>query len=128
MSVVRSAVQQFASVAGFSEEDCRSITIGLEEALANIIRHAYGDRHDQAIRLSCQSGENGLELLLEDSGAPADSEELHGRPLGEVRPGGLGMHLIRKTMDEVEYRRLHNGNRLRLVKYRKEEAAGRERS
>lgn len=118
-TVVRSAVKQFATVIGFSEEQCRAITAGLDEAVTNIIRHAYRDRHDQAIHLTCRGNDTALELILEDAGGPADPEELHGRPLDKLQPGGLGMHIIRGTMDEVEYQRLPGGNRLRLVKYTK---------
>jgi serine/threonine-protein kinase RsbW len=33
-----------------------------------------------------------------------------------VRPGGLGLHFIRETMDEVEFSHIDGKNRLRLVK------------
>jgi anti-sigma regulatory factor (Ser/Thr protein kinase) len=39
------------------------------------------------------------------------------RALEEVKPGGLGLHFIQKSMDIVEYKRTNGTNRLRLVKY-----------
>ena len=39
-------------------------------------------------------------------------------PLGELRAGGLGTHLMSKIMDRVEYTRPNNRNQVRLVKYR----------
>ena len=122
LSVVRSTVKQLAIVMGFSSAECRSITIGVDEAITNIIRHAYQNRHDQAILLTCQGGDGVLEFILEDHGRPADLAKLRGRSLSEVRPGGLGTHIIRKTMDQVEYERRPEGNRLRLVKYLKTRA------
>jgi len=124
LSVVRSAVGQIAAVSGLSEQDCRSITLAVDEALANIIRHAYQDRGGQ-IEISCQrfvSGAAGgpanrLEFVLTDWGRSVDTSELQGRPLGEPEPGGLGLHLIRAVMDEVHYEPCGDYNRLRLVKY-----------
>jgi anti-sigma regulatory factor (Ser/Thr protein kinase) len=124
LSVVRSAVKQLAQVTGFTDEECRSITVAVDEAMTNIIRHAYENRHDQSIQLVCQRDDHGLEFILTDSGRPVDPEKLHGRPLHEVRPGGLGMHIIRQVMDQVQYERLPGGNRLRLIKYLKDTQRG----
>jgi len=117
LSVVRSAVQQLATVMGFSDKDCRSITVAVDEALTNIIRHAYQNRPDQTIAVVCQRRNDGLEFTLVDRGRAVDPKKLRARPLGEVRPGGLGTYIIQQAMDKVQYERLPDGNRLRLVKY-----------
>jgi anti-sigma regulatory factor (Ser/Thr protein kinase) len=59
----------------------------------------------------------GLEIVLQDSGEAADPKKLRGRPLDEVRPGGLGLHFMRQSMDEVEFSRKKGKNLLRMVKY-----------
>lgn len=132
MCVVRSAVQQFATISGFGEEECRSIVLAVDEALTNVIRHAYGNRPDQAIEVICRrigakpSGADraGIEFVLVDHGRPADPAELRGRPLGDVRPGGLGTHLIAEIMDDVRYEPLPDRNQMRLVKYLSEKSSG----
>ena len=116
LSVVRSAVQQFASVLGFSEGDCNAITLAVDEALTNVIRHAYQNRHDQPIGLVCEGRDAGAEFILTDCGIAADPANFCSRPLGEVRGGGLGTHIIAKVMDQVSYERSAEGNRLRLFK------------
>jgi anti-sigma regulatory factor (Ser/Thr protein kinase) len=55
--------------------------------------------------------------VLQDSGEAADPKKLQGRPLDEVRPGGLGLHFMRQSMDEVEFSRKKGKNLLRMVKY-----------
>ena len=51
-------------------------------------------------------------------GNGADPSRICSRPLDEVRPGGLGVHLIRSTMDVVEYKQNgHGGTTLTLVKH-----------
>jgi serine/threonine-protein kinase RsbW len=46
-----------------------------------------------------------------------DPSKFQGRPLKEIRPGGLGLHFIRQAMDTVEFTRKGSTNRLCLVKY-----------
>jgi len=124
LSVVRSTVQQFAAVVGFTEADCRSIVLAVDEAVANVIRHAYQGQQDQGIEISCNllcSAPNqepdGLEFILVDHGTSADPERMmQERDLDDVRPGGLGMHFINSIMDEVHYEPRPGRNRLRLVK------------
>jgi serine/threonine-protein kinase RsbW len=62
-----------------------------------------------------------LEIVLLDDGLRADVKRLRPRPLQEIpieelKPGGLGLHFIRKNMDKVEFRRRDGRNLLRLIK------------
>jgi anti-sigma regulatory factor (Ser/Thr protein kinase) len=112
---------------GFSAEDCRAITRAVDEALTNIIRHAYNGRPDRPIEMSFRSVQRqaeaeaaaspGLEILLYDRGPSIERARLCMRALEEVKPGGLGLHFIQQSMDVVEYERANGTNRLRLVKY-----------
>ena len=125
LCVVRSAVEQLAAAIGFSAAQSRQVTRAVDEAVANIIRHAYHGQPNRPIAITCYrarhsnhvKGRDCLEIILEDRGAPADRSKLGGRPLDEVRPGGLGMHFIRDGMDAMQYRRMSRKNWLRLMKY-----------
>jgi len=125
LSVVRGAVERLTKTLGFSEVQCRSITRAVDEALTNIVRHSYGNRLDQPIAMYFRRAQRrhdgqiqqGLEILLCDRGPAVDASKLRGRPLEEIRPGGLGLHFIRQAMDTVEFTRKGPTNRLRLVKY-----------
>ena len=104
---------------------CRSISRAVEGALTNIVRPSYGNRLDQPVALYFRTAkrwqhgeiEGGLEILLCDRGHAFDLNTLRGRPLEQIRPGGLGLHLIRQAMDTVEFTRKGSTNRLCLVKY-----------
>jgi len=125
LSVVRGAVERLAETLGFPAAQCRSITRAVDEALTNIVRHSYGNRLDQPIALYFRKLRRprhrevqlGLEILLCDRGPAIDPSKLQGRPLDEIRPGGLGLHLIHQAMDIVEFTRKGSTNQLRLVKY-----------
>ena len=132
LRVVRSAVEELAREFGLDESDCHRVTLAVDEAITNIIRHAYQNQPGQPIEITCSrlgaepgaDGPDRLEILLQDCGRGVEPSELRGRPLDEIRPGGLGLHLIRETMDEVEYQRAGKTNRLRLVKFlRKKESS-----
>ena len=117
LPVVRSTVSELAAVWGFDNEHCRSITLAVDEALSNVIRHAYKNRCDQEIELNCQAHSDSLEFSFVDRGEAADPSRVCARPLDEIALGGRGTHLIRQIMDEVHYERVPEGNRLRLKKY-----------
>jgi anti-sigma regulatory factor (Ser/Thr protein kinase) len=123
--VVRGAVERLSETLGFPEPQCQSITRAVDEALTNIARHSYNNRLDEPVTLYFRrtqrdlhgSVQQGLEILLCDRGPAVDPSKLHGRPLEEIRPGGLGLHFMRETMDTVEFLRKGSTNRTRLVKY-----------
>jgi len=117
LPVVRSAVSELAGVCGFEDGQCRSITLAVDEALSNVIRHAYKNRCDQEIELNCQAQSDCLEFTFVDCGEAADPSRFCSQPLDESALGGRGTHLIRQIMDEVCYERLPEGNRLSLRKY-----------
>jgi anti-sigma regulatory factor (Ser/Thr protein kinase) len=125
LCVVRSAVMRLTEEMGFPAEECRGLTRAVDEALANIIRHAYDGRAGQPIEVLCRRLQNrsgnkqraGLEIVLIDHGAAADRKKLCGRSLDDVRPGGLGVHFIEDAVDVMQYTSHARENRLRLVKY-----------
>jgi anti-sigma regulatory factor (Ser/Thr protein kinase) len=116
LHIVRSVVGQVAALRGFSEEETQFIILAVDEACANVIRHAYHGRQDGEIVISCRERPDGIEFLLTDYGKPADSTCWPKRSLDEVRPGGLGIPLIHAVMDYVEYRRGDGCNELLLAK------------
>lgn len=124
LSAVRGAAERLAEGLGFSESEQRCIVRALDEALSNIIRHCYCGRTDRPIAVQFRelqaepAGQVGLEMVLTDEGPSIDFSKMHGRELTEVRPGGLGLHLIHESMEQVEFSRNNGKNRLRLVKYR----------
>lgn len=124
LCVVRNALGELTAKLGFPEPDCRAVVLAVDEALTNIIRHAYLGNVEKPIEASFRrvhvegDGKSGeaLEILLEDRGVTANKRKMCGRALEDVRPGGLGLHFIRQSMDTVEFGRRRGRNQLRLVK------------
>lgn len=117
LAVVRSSVSEFSAALGFDDQQCGRITLAVDEALSNVIRHAYNNQCDHEIELNCLAQNDCLEFTFIDRGEPADPARICAQPLDEVALGGRGTHLIRQIMDEVRYERLPGQNRLHLKKY-----------
>jgi anti-sigma regulatory factor (Ser/Thr protein kinase) len=116
LAVVRAAVGELGSVYGLPDSECRGITLAVDEAMTNVIRHAYHGDAEQVIEVNCQVGAHCLEFTLLDQGDPPDPARLEAHPLDDVALGGRGTHIIRMVMDEVCYERTPRGNQLRLSK------------
>jgi anti-sigma regulatory factor (Ser/Thr protein kinase) len=123
LCVVRAAMERLTEAFGFTEPECRSVTRAVDEALTNIMRHSYAGQTDRPIEVLCQrvpkrrNTGDGFEVLLSDRGPAVDPAKLQGRRLDEIKPGGLGLHFIRQSMDVVEFKRERGSNLLRLIKY-----------
>jgi anti-sigma regulatory factor (Ser/Thr protein kinase) len=117
LPVVRAVVSELGLVYGLPEEPCLGVTLAVDEALANIIRHAYKHRHDQEIELKCQISGDQMEFRLLDRGEPPDPARICSQPLDDVSLSGRGTHLIKATMDAISYERLPEGNQLKLIKH-----------
>ena len=116
LSIARAAVCETGAICGLSEKFCQGITLAVDEAVANIIRHAYKNRHDQEIELECQVNADRIVFRLLDQGEPPDPARICGQPLNDISLSGRGTHLIKAIMDEVSYERTLGKNELRLVK------------
>lgn len=117
LCLVRDFVRQFLQALNFPEMEKDLMVLGLDEACTNVIRYAYGQEPNQLICLVCEQMEAGVRFLLRDFGLQAEPEALCGRPLDLVQPGGLGIHLIRRAFDQVDYNLKRRGTELVLARF-----------
>ena len=118
LKVVRAGIAHLCDLAGFPEEHRHRAMLAVDEACSNIIVHAYGGASNQPIVVTARLIENGIEVVLRDYGKKADLDGIKSRELDDIRPGGLGVHLIRSAMDSVVYdNSLPDGNQLTLKKF-----------
>lgn len=122
-AAVREAVGTAARAQSFSEQDVAAITLAIDEAVCNVIKHGYEGCRGKPIEISIEavnrSGREGLQFTILDEGRQVNPSSIVGRDLEDLRPGGLGTHIIRSVMDEVEYTpRQPVGMKLRLLKWR----------
>ncbi|MGC9454492.1 MAG: ATP-binding protein [Phycisphaerae bacterium] len=116
LAVVRAAVEKACESIGFDGREVGRIVLSVDEALANIIRHAYDCADDQPIEAVLtvlgDGGPEGVEIRLRDYGRAADTSKIKSRELDDIRPGGLGVHIMNECMDSVTYEHPEGGGTL----------------
>jgi anti-sigma regulatory factor (Ser/Thr protein kinase) len=117
LASMREFVGRFLADCAWPPDEATLVILGLDEACTNIIRYAYLFDHTQPIVLTCERLKYGLRFRLRDFGTQCDPAQIVSRPLQAVRPGGLGVHLIRHVFDRVQYTLRKRGTELRLVRY-----------
>ncbi len=116
LALMRNYVRAFLERFPFSERQRTLMVLGVDEACTNIIRYAYRLRDDQLISLSLEGGNDCVCLRLRDYGQQAVPNSMKSRPADLIKPGGLGLHLIRDAFDEVDYVLRSRGTELVLTK------------
>ncbi|MCB1670246.1 MAG: ATP-binding protein [Gammaproteobacteria bacterium] len=110
LCTVRTKLRDTLGSARFPQETIDCIVLAIGEACMNIIQHAYCDGDCGDIVLEIVRQDSCLVFRLTDFARhKSRQEEMQSRPLDEIRPGGLGCHIINEIMDEVEL--LDCGNR-----------------
>lgn len=104
------------------------VELACDEACTNIIEHGYGGEDRGEITVSWQLLEGEFVIVIHDNGrsfnpdvvptpATVTEETISEDELIEtLKVGGLGVHFIRKLMDDVQFTSNKNGNNLVLIK------------
>ncbi|MGF1594013.1 MAG: ATP-binding protein [Kiloniellaceae bacterium] len=103
MVLVRDIVRSASRFCGFDETATQDIVLAVGEACQNVILHAYNDREVGPIVLAILRAADRLVLRVTDFGTAADPAQFKPRDLGELRPGGLGIHFIQQVMDSADF-------------------------
>ncbi len=116
-----------AAQAGLDETAVFNIELACDEASANIIEHAYGGENIGEIQISWHVADDMFVVTLRDNGQQFDPGRVPPPPssqnppqaddIDSIKIGGLGIHFMRKMMDEVVFSRdPRHGNKLVMKK------------
>ena len=114
-------VSKFGQATGLSEACITDINICLDELFTNIVSYGFEDDLEHIVRFAINLDDRVLTLNIEDDGLPfnpLEKKEPETPPdLIDVRIGGLGIHIVRKLMDAISYKRECNKNKLTMKKF-----------
>ena len=116
LALMRKNVWKFLAGYPFTEKERLLMVLGVDEACTNIIRYAYELRDDELIALSMEGLRNCVRMRLRDYGKKASKSAIQARSHNSIKPGGLGLHLIRCAFDHVDYITKRRGTELVLTK------------
>lgn len=124
LDIIRRFISGIATNMGFSGDGIYEIELAVDEACANVVKHAYadGDPDDHVISVTVRSKSDRIEIRIADRGAGFNPDGLEApvmeKYLQEMKSGGLGVHLIRTLMDEVKfYIKPGVRNEVKMVKF-----------
>ncbi len=113
-------VAEAARAASLDENEVFHCQMAVDEACTNVIEHAYGGQGAGNIEITCLVEPGSCVIEIVDHGKPFDPDSVPAPKLGarldEIKPGGIGLHLMRRLMDEVRFEFTDQGNFLTMKK------------
>lgn len=121
LDAIRDFVGEAAERAGFSGREMYSVQLAADEACSNVIEHAYAGIPNGEIEIACKVEAGQITIIIHDHGKEFDITKVRkpnlSKNLSEREIGGLGVYLIHKLMDEVQFSSSKkNGNTLTMIK------------
>lgn len=120
LSKIRDFVADYAHAFGFADDEIQDIRLAVDEAYTNVVKHAY--RNDSSKVVHIKIGSTGKEfwISITDYGEAYDPntyvEPDIRKKIKDKKRGGVGIYLIRKLMDKVEYKKAGPYNEILMKK------------
>ncbi len=116
--VIRASIRTFLKLRMVSDAEIFDTELAINEALANVIEHAYKFVNDKMIilRIFWEDDERICFFEIEDKGNPVNVDKIASRDLNDVQDHGLGVYLMKNIMSEVEFKPISDGNILYMKK------------
>jgi serine/threonine-protein kinase RsbW len=114
--------RELAKKFGFEDKALREIELALDEAVSNVIEHAFEPDEDSSFEIILQRVALGIKIIIKEEGIPFDPDQVpqfDPASLLDDRPTtGMGLFLMKAIMDEVSFINLGpEGKETHLVKY-----------
>lgn len=127
LDIIRKFVGGISENMGFTEEEVYKIELAVDEACANVVKHAYltNSKKEPIINIEAHEKKDRLEITIFDKGKGFDPKKVKKPEIEEymkkMKRGGLGLYLIKELMDKVSFRiKAGVRNEVRMVKFLKE--------
>ena len=122
LKMVVELANHMATLNQFSTTESKKIALAIDEAITNVIKHSYKDKMDDDIKLEFYFSPEGLKTKIIFTGVPPvlSQEEMElDKLIKEKKKGGLGVQLMKRIMDSVEYNTSGNINTCEMIKWKK---------
>ena len=111
-----------ATIHQFTSSESRKIALAIDEAITNVIKHSYRNKMDKDIKLEFYSSAEGIKVKIIFTGVPPVLGKLGvnlDQMIKQGAKGGLGVELMKRIMDSVEYQTEGNINTCEMIKWKK---------
>ncbi|MDH4156665.1 MAG: ATP-binding protein [candidate division Zixibacteria bacterium] len=113
-------LEQYCATHNLGSATAGTVCLAVEEIFTNMVK--YNEATAPNIEIGVSLYEDRLEVRLVDAGV-SEFDITHvpevdtSQPLKNRRPGGLGLHLVKKIMDRVEYEYTDGTSKITMIKY-----------
>lgn len=114
--------KHIATINNFLPTDTQKIALAVDEAITNVIKHSYKYKKNKKIKIEYFIHQNGIKIRIVFSGIPPvfDGIDVNlNKMIKAKKKGGLGVELIKRIMDFVEYRTIDDTNYCEMVKWKR---------
>lgn len=121
LKMVVELTRHIATINQFIASDCQKIALAVDEAITNVIKHSYLWKKDKDIRLEYFTNDRGLKIKIIFKGIPPVLSEEGvdvAKYIKEKRKSGLGVELMKRIMDSVEYKTVDQTNYCEMIKWK----------
>jgi len=122
LKMVVELTRHIATLFQFPLAEAQKISLAIDEAVTNVIKHSYGNQADRSITIDYFLTPGAIRIRILYRGLPPDisDEEVNiGRMIKRKRKGGLGVKLMKTIMDSVTYSTADGENCCEMIKWRK---------
>ncbi|MDP7009437.1 MAG: ATP-binding protein [Phycisphaerales bacterium] len=104
---IRQLVIGICRTCQLTDRDAGLIALAVDEAMSNVHRHGYGGSHEEHVTVTItamkamKNAPFHISICLQDNATQIPLDEIRSRNLSELKPGGLGVHLIQSIMDRA---------------------------
>lgn len=117
---MRNFVAQCAEACGCGAETTDQIRLAVDEAFTNVVKHAYQNNDTKDVDIRVEFDETAFKVVISDQGMRFNPGVVHEPNVGERirqrKRGGVGVYLIHRLMDDVQYLRQGNHNEIVMTK------------
>lgn len=101
---IRATIKDFLKIYEVDLKIIKNIQLAVDEAVTNIIKHAYkGENKNNIIKIELEYKNKKFLIHLYDNGIKVDKKDIKHRSLDNIKPGGLGIYFIDQLLDETKY-------------------------
>jgi serine/threonine-protein kinase RsbW len=122
LKMVVELTRHLATLYHFAPAEAQKISLALDEAVTNVIKHSYKNDQHREISIDYFMATDGVKIRITYGGVPPTLTEQEinlGRMIKNKRKGGLGVKLMRSIMDSVDYSTVNGKNCCEMIKWQK---------
>jgi anti-sigma regulatory factor (Ser/Thr protein kinase) len=116
LAPTRRACEAFCRTHGLDDAACADVGLCVNEAMANVTRHAYRGATDRPVAVTGEATNAGVRITIRDWGTGVNPLATAPKSRDPLQPGGLGLICLRQLLDDVRFEPQPDGMLLTMEK------------